>query len=206
MIKYSFILLGLYFLYYAGNIAYDLFLKKQKTLDTDITEEFSLSDLAESQNSTTHVQIEDVENVKTPHSFLKKEFQTKIHGVEAEKPDLEDLRSRFEAEQDMDDEKGEAPVVRVPEQKVEKLPGIRSESKEAISDRMNRLQEESILRTTSKKDDERSCNESGKKEATLEQKEESVHKKNDWKEMLKLSETTVQMVANYEGQKVYSIL
>ena len=41
MIKYSLILLAVYFLYYAGNIVYDLFLKKEKTVQTDSVEEFT---------------------------------------------------------------------------------------------------------------------------------------------------------------------
>ena len=34
-------------------------------------------------------------------------------------------------------------------------------------------------------------------------RKEIINKKNYWKELLNLSETTVKMVANYEGQKVY---
>jgi hypothetical protein len=35
MLKYSLILIGIYVLYYGGNIVYDLFLKKEKTAVTD---------------------------------------------------------------------------------------------------------------------------------------------------------------------------
>jgi hypothetical protein len=49
MLKYSFILLVAYFLYYAGNIVYDLFLKKEKIVHTDATEEFSLADFADNE-------------------------------------------------------------------------------------------------------------------------------------------------------------
>ena len=34
MLKYSIILIGIYVLYYGGNIVYDLFLKKEKTAVT----------------------------------------------------------------------------------------------------------------------------------------------------------------------------
>ena len=36
MLKYSFILLAVYFLYYAGNVVYDLFLKKEKTVQIPV--------------------------------------------------------------------------------------------------------------------------------------------------------------------------
>ena len=75
MLKYSFILLAVYFLYYAGNIVYDLFLKKEKTIPTDATEEFSLADFAKSENlPPSSIGIEDVENIRTPKSFLKSEI------------------------------------------------------------------------------------------------------------------------------------
>ena len=77
MLKYSLILLGAYLLYYAGNIVYDLFLKKEKTLHTDATEEFSLADFAESESlPPSSIGIEDVENIRTPKSFLKTEIPT----------------------------------------------------------------------------------------------------------------------------------
>ena len=104
MLKYSLILLGAYFLYYAGNIVYDLFLKKEKTIPTDATEEFSLADFAQSENlPRSSVGIEDVENIRTPKSFLKSEIPTaQAQNTFEENPDLEELRRRFESEQDLD--------------------------------------------------------------------------------------------------------
>ena len=104
MLKYSLILLGAYLLYYAGNIVYDLFLKKEKTLHTDATEEFSLADFAESESlPPSSIGIEDVENIRTPKSFLKSEIQiSQVQNTFEENPDLEELRRRFESEQDLD--------------------------------------------------------------------------------------------------------
>ena len=104
MIKYSLILLAVYFLYYAGNIVYDLFLKKEKTVQTDSVEEFSLADFAQSENiPPSSVRIEDVENIRTPKSFLKSEIPTaQAQNTFEENPDLEELRRRFESEQDLD--------------------------------------------------------------------------------------------------------
>ena len=103
MLKYSLILLAVYFLYYAGNIVYDLFLKKEKLVQTDTVEEFSLGDFSHSENhSPTQIGIEDVENIRTPKSFLKSEIPIAQNTFE-ENPDLEELRRRFESEQDLDD-------------------------------------------------------------------------------------------------------
>ena len=171
MIKISFILLGAYFLYYAGNIVYDLFLKKEKVLQTDIAEEFSLGDFAGTQDSPTLIGIEDVENLNTPTSFLRKEFQSAKKGVEESKPEIEDLRRRFEAEQDIDNEKEDEL----------NTPIDSSEAEEQNSS----VKEPEIW------------------EIPIHKNEQSEQHKPDWKEILKLSETQVQMVANYEGQKVY---
>ena len=104
MLKYSLILLGAYFLYYAGNIVYDLFLKKEKTVQTDVAEEYSLGDFAQAENEEpTLIGIEDVENLKTPKSFLKSEpIPIQRQNNFEDNPSLEELRKRFEEEEDLD--------------------------------------------------------------------------------------------------------
>lgn len=171
MIKGVLILLGVYILYYGANIVYDLFLKKQKTTETDIAEEFSLEEVAEQQNAISKVNIEDVENVKMPDSFVTNGLHTEGQMIESARPDLEDLRNRFEAEQDMDEEIREAPIFQEAENHTQE------EIEEPMTD-----------------------------DTVPTQKEQPEPKKNDWQKMLELSETSVQLVANYEGQKVYSII
>lgn len=155
MLKYSLILLGTYFLYYAGNIVYDLFVKKERIVQTDESEEFSLAELGQADTQpVSQIGIEDVENIKTPKSYLKRELHPTENPTSFEEnPDLEELRRKFEAEQDIDED--------IPVQ--------------------NEIKEE----------DETS------------EKKETKSRKNLWKELLNLSETTVQLVANYDGQKVY---
>jgi len=184
MIKGILILLGIYILYYGANILYDLFLKKQKTVEVDVTEEFSLEDLAGKDHTVSQVNIEDVENVKMPDSYVKTEFPAKRQTIESTRPDLEDLRNRFEAEQDMDEEMREAPLFREPD------------NKQAVSKPINHIQEEI---------QEPLANDPKTKNAADAEKEQPEAKKNAWQEMLERSETSVQLVANYEGQKVYSI-
>lgn len=172
MIKYSLILLAAYFLYYAGNILYDLFLKKEKITHVDLTEEFSLGGFAQTDaEPPSRVGIEDVENVSTPKSFLKKELHFPEQSSTNQQPDLEELRKRFEAEQDIGDMPASAnDTTAAP---VEKSP----------SDNTNHSQ--------------------NMPEEEHSNREKAEPKKSHWKELLNLSETTVQMVANYEGQKVY---
>lgn len=170
MIKYSLILLGIYFLYYGANIMYDLYLKKHKKTETDTTEEFSL-DIPENEKSPTQVNIEDVEDLRIPNSYLKEGFQTNNDELQEARPDLDDLRSRFESEEDLDKEHGENPIIQTTAQSLPELNNVKMQPAVITG-----------------------------------QKEESFSRKNEWKEMLRLSETTVQMVANYDGQKVYSIV
>jgi len=113
MLKYSLILLGAYFLYYAGNIVYDLFLKKEKTVQTDVAEEYSLGDFAQAENEEPNlIGIEDVENLKTPKSFLKSEpIPIQRQNNFEDNPSLEELRKRFEEEEDLDGTSSKQPEI-----------------------------------------------------------------------------------------------
>jgi hypothetical protein len=174
MIKYSLILLAAYFLYYAGNILYDLFLKKGKIIHVDLTEEFSIGGFAQTDaESPSRIGIEDVENVSTPKSFLKKELDFQKPSSTNQQPDLEEMRKRFEAEQDIDD-----------------LPALVNDTKAAP------VEESPSDNTNHSQDMPRKAEEYPKRE-------KAEPKKSHWKELLNLSETTVQLVANYDGQKVY---
>lgn len=101
MIKFSLLLLTAYVLYYAGNIIYDLFLKKAATTNQEESEVFSLSDFSETEDAK-NIGIEDVENLNTPQSFTKKEIIPKLSSEHEERLSLDELRQRFESEQDLD--------------------------------------------------------------------------------------------------------
>lgn len=104
MLKYSLILIGIYVLYYAGNIVYDLFLKKEKTVVTDESEEFSLVSFAKTENPPeSHIEIDDVENIRVPYSFTKVRIPLSFDPETMfDKPDLDELRRKFEAEEELD--------------------------------------------------------------------------------------------------------
>ncbi|WP_343662824.1 hypothetical protein [Chryseobacterium mucoviscidosis] len=103
MTKIIISIISVYLLYYAGNIIYDLFLKKDISKNQDETEEFSLNDFLDS--NTTEVQevsIDDVENINTPNSFNKKELSPIREEEQDESRDLEYWRNKFESENDID--------------------------------------------------------------------------------------------------------
>lgn len=174
MLKYSLILLAVYFLYYAGNIVYDLFLKKEKLVETDNIEEFSLGDFAHSENhSPTPIGIEDVENIRTPKSFLKSEIPiVQTQNTFEENSDLEDLRRRFESEQDLDN-----------------------------FDHLEEPVESATVHTEAlpSKNEETHQNNSHKESASSIQESN----KNKWYQLLNLAETSVQMISNNDGYKIY---
>ena len=174
MLKYSLILLGAYLLYYAGNIVYDLFLKKEKTLHTDATEEFSLADFAQSESlPPSSIGIEDVENIRTPKSFLKSEIPiSKAQNTFEKNPDLEELRRRFESEQDIDGfDNDDEPVKNT----TENTEVVQSKNNE---NHQNQIQEE---------------------QASSIQKSN----RNKWHQLLNLAETSVQMISHNDGYKIY---
>jgi hypothetical protein len=174
MLKYSFILLAVYFLYYAGNIVYDLFLKKEKTIPTDATEEFSLADFAKSENlPPSSIGIEDVENIRTPKSFLKSEIPiSKAQNTFEKNPDLEELRRRFESEQDIDGYDNDDEPVKNTTENTEVIQSKNNENHQ------NQIQEE---------------------QASSIQKSN----KNKWHQLLNLAETSVQMISHNDGYKTY---
>ena len=146
MIKFSLLLLTAYVLYYAGNIIYDLFLKKEVTTHHEESEVFSLSDFTNEKENPTTVGIEDVETLNMPKSFNKKEIIPQFSSPNEEILSLEELRQRFESEQDLNDISDSEP----------------EKEKEALKE-----------------------------------------KDSNWRNILNLSETMVQLVSNIDGHKVY---
>lgn len=193
MIKISLGILAVYLMYYAGNILYDLFLKKEKENYKEETEEFFLSEISEQyEDLTKNVGIEDVENLNTPKSFNKNPVHSDITERNEERQDLEYLREQFESEQDLDefDNPSKKDFTEIESQShLEK-----AESSEEYFDQREKISTE----TESQKPDEviqLSL-------ITINADQEASRIK-DWKAMLNLSETLVQLVANHDGYKVY---
>ena len=184
--------MAVYLTYYAGNILYDLFLKKEKETYKEETEEFSLSEISEQyEDLIATIGIEDVENLNTPKSFNRNPIHSDITEENEERQDLEYLREQFESERDLDEfdnpskkDVAENESLSYPEN---------TESSEASFDQKGKIPDE--------KEDEKP-NERESLE-TISNIDKETSRIKDWKAMLNLSETLVQMVANYDGYKVY---
>ena len=105
--KFIPIILGLYFLYYVGMVIYDLFLKKEKVVEAENSEQnYSISDFAQQNKETpVVVGIEDVENIRTPKSY--EEIQEPFLSATDENQDIEKLKSKYEDENKLDEEEME---------------------------------------------------------------------------------------------------
>ncbi len=153
--KFISILLGVYIFYYAANIVYDLFLKKEQKDTGNEEEEFSLNQVAEeNKQEIIAVGIDDVEDLSRPTH--QEEYSYEDNDLEDQVPDMNQLQRKFNDEHLIDsfdktsnDEK---------EQKMD--------AKEQIKD----------------------IREKGKER---------------FKKMMKMAETSVHIVDNIEGQKVY---
>ena len=120
--KFIPIILGLYFLYYVGMVIYDLFLKKEKVVEAENSEQnYSISDFAQQNKKTpVVVGIEDVENIRTPKSY--EEIQEPFLSATDENQDIEKLKSKYEDENKLDEEEME-----IAENKIE--PEVQTENK-----------------------------------------------------------------------------
>ena len=173
MIKISLCILTVYLMYYAGNILYDLFLKKEKENYKEEAEEFSLSEISEQyEDLTKNVGIEDVENLNTPKSFNKNIIHPDSIEGKQERQDLQHLREQFESEQDIDNFQND---------------GGMSEDQPGISDTLPSHIEENIpIQYTDKSN------------LTV-----SKTNKDKFRNLLNLAETSVQLIANNNGYKTY---
>ena len=105
--KFIPVILGLYFLYYVGIVIYDLFLKKEKVVEAENSEQnYSISDFAQQNKETpVVVGIEDVENIRTPKSY--EEIQEPFLSATDENQDIEKLKNKYEDENKLEEEEME---------------------------------------------------------------------------------------------------
>lgn len=193
MIKITLCILAVYLIYYSGNIIYDLFLKKEKENYKVEMEEFSLSEISEQyENLTATIGIEDVENIKTPKSFSKNQIFSEIREGMGEIQDLDYLRERFESEQDLDE--FENSLKNNPVQNENEPFHDEADSTEVFIDQKEILSFE--------KEEKNPVEVFHQSPITVDTAQENSRIK-EWKSMLNLSETLVQLVANNDGHKIY---
>ena len=193
MIKISLCILAVYLMYYAGNIGYDLFLKKENEIYKDEADEFSLSEISEQyQDSAQNIGIEDVENINTPKSFSKNQIlSNSIEGKE-ERQDLEYLREQFESEQDLDEPNNPSK-----KDSAENEYQPHPEKTDSNDDYVEQNQ-----KISSEKEIPELNEVTQQSQISVDIDKENTRIK-EWKKMLNLSETMVQLVANQNGYKTY---
>lgn len=190
MIKIFLTILVVYVLYYAGNIVYDLFLKKDTALKEDEAQEYALAALTEQDKAEIKaVRIDDVEHLNTPNSFNTKELFSS-NGEEADEPhDLEHWRQKFESEQDID------AFETMPE-----MDGNSTDPKEISQHDLGEQQDIQTIEETELKDSN-SNNDSSHSEHNKE--DPALKLKQQFNQFLNLAETHVQVVSDRDGFKVY---
>ncbi|MGQ1928987.1 hypothetical protein [Ornithobacterium rhinotracheale] len=104
-LKFISIVLFVYIIYYAGNIIYDLFLKKDKPKEgEEEIQELTLGDYAqEAQEEIVNVDIDEAEEINAPESFITDEpnlFESK----EPQRVSLSEMQRKFEEESKLEDE------------------------------------------------------------------------------------------------------
>ena len=182
MTTFLIILIALYILYYVGNIIYDLFLKTKSTAKSDDNEIFSLVEFEEEHRSDVKtVGIEDVENLTTPKSFYRKQFPIEIVRSE-ERQDIDDYRRRFESEQNIDSFDEESSLEQ-PEEIIEE------DTEEVVENEV----EEDLY------------NEEVDQRENIEEHLLKLEKasNNYWENVLNIASSSVQLVQNLKGHKVY---
>ena len=90
--KFVTILIILYVLYYAGNIIYDLYIKKEKV--EEVEEEVVSIDGLETQEDIKQVKIDDVENRNDVSSKEEELYEADYNGNDTHKFNMEALKRK----------------------------------------------------------------------------------------------------------------
>lgn len=190
MIRIFLTILAVYLLYYAGNIVYDLFVKKDSSLKEEESEEYALTEFTGNNTSIKEVTIDDVEHLNTPSSFSSKELISSTQELSDELYDLEDWRRKFESEQHID---AFEIVPEIDEKSTEskEVPGDDLVTQENIEGG----EKESFSNSTSDIADN-AYPETGDGSHYLKLKQE-------FNQFLSLAETHVQVLADCDGFKIY---
>lgn len=190
MIKIFLTILAVYLLYYAGNIVYDLFLKKDSSLKEEDSEEYALQEFTENNTAIKAVTIDDVEHLNTPSSFSTKELFSPMEEGPDETHNLEGWRRKFESEQDID-------AFETDPQIDEQL----LESKEVPED--DWVEEEIVQGTENVTSPNPTSVIVDNTDSRPENESPALKLKQQFNQFLSLAETQVQVLADRDGFKVY---
>lgn len=99
--KFTLIVAVAYILYYSAMITYDLFIKKEPVKEDNTETEIAFDLSEESQEHTTNVGIDDVENMNIPTSYdVSEEYASDFNDSEddAEEKPLTQLEAKYKLE------------------------------------------------------------------------------------------------------------
>lgn len=185
MMEFIQIVLIIYILYYAGNIIYDIFLKKEsQKLDEENTEEFSFG-LGE-ESRVQNIQMEDVEQMTTTAKFEADEND--IFGSDDDFSDnLDDLEQKYNQEMELEAESNQK----------------NNQSQKQNDENQVRSNEEHNIEN--KEEIEENSENNGGKNTEKNINKEEIIKKNKafFKELMNKAETKVQVIISEDGEKIY---
>lgn len=190
MIKIFLTILVVYLLYYAGNIFYDLFLKKDSASKEEEGEEYALAAFTKQDKAEIKaVSIDDVEHLNTPNSFNTKELFSSNDEEPDEPHDLDQWREKFESEQDIDAFETMSEMAGNSTEK--EISKYQQSGQEAIQN----VETKEFLAIPSEKGD--NVQEQHKKEDT------ALKLRQQFNQFLSLAETQVHVLSDRDGFKVY---
>lgn len=175
--KITIIILAIYLLYYAGNIIYDLFIKKEIIKEEKDSNEFSLEIETEDYQPTKVFQ-EEVESLSTPASYEYRESFTDEFETDYDESELKDLKDKYlkelqiEGFEDKQNESG-----KIPEEASEQEP-----EKEIIEELEVQIQKEK------------------------QQEDEKRRFRKNMIALLEEAETNVEVTLSVDGRKIYKSL
>lgn len=100
--RFVLIVLGVYLLYYAVNIIYDLYIKKEKVEDSE--EEVITLDGIDTEENISNIEIDDVEEMNMPQNFSNEEMYATDEDTDDERTvkDISKLKNKYQEELELD--------------------------------------------------------------------------------------------------------
>lgn len=100
--RFVLIVLGVYLLYYAVNIIYDLYIKKEKVEDSE--EEVITLDGIDTEENISNIEIDDVEEMNMPQNFSNEEMYDIDEDTDDERTvkDISKLKNKYQEELELD--------------------------------------------------------------------------------------------------------
>lgn len=219
------IIVVLYVLYYAGNIIYDLFLKKEKVVEGDDDLEEFHGEVRPVQSEVVQVSQDEVEEMNMPSSYQNnvsvsalddnQQEQEQEWSEEMLQETTNDLQKRYEEEQRLNNFEGLEDL----ETKDKKQEGTDAEEKEQNAhssaevqiqeeiqeEPVNIVEEPMIVSAPSQEQEENQTDEEFEEELELKKWKMKKKMEDEFKNFFDDKETSLQITANYDGQKVYGI-